>query len=231
MTTNIDSQEIAKFEALADEWWNPQGKLKTLHDINPIRLNFIQKYVDLADKRILDVGCGGGILTEALVQQGAKLTGIDLSTSAIEIARAHSHISGLSIDYRCLSVEELATQQASQYDIVTCMELLEHVPSPESIVHACATLAKPGATLIFSSINRNIKAYLQAILGAEYLLQLLPKGTHDYAKFIRPSELDEFAQTAGLTLTAMAGIGYRLSEKTYYLTDNVSVNYMALFTK
>lgn len=223
---NVDPQEIAKFDALAKNWWDPEGDFKPLHAINPLRLAFIQKFISLNKKNILDVGCGGGILTESMAELGGNVTGIDLAENVLEIARQHAKFKKLSIDYQKIDVETLATQQAEQYDIVTCMELLEHVPEPNKIIAACTQLAKPGGKLFFSTINRNVKAYLFAVVGAEYILKLLPKGTHDYSKFIRPSELADFARAAKLEVKDFAGISYQPFTQKYQLTDNIDVNYL-----
>ena len=228
---NIDHEEVNKFENLAEEWWNPTGKLKTLHDINPLRLSYVQNHATLSGQQLLDVGCGGGIFAEGLAKAGAKVTGIDLSAGALEAARHHAQINGLIMEYVQTTVESFATQHPARFDIVTCMELLEHVPDPASVIRACATLVKPGGKLFFSTINRNPKAYLYAILGAEYLLRMLPQGTHDYAKFIRPSELAAWAREAGLTVNEFKGLGYNLLTQEYSLTDDISVNYLVCVEK
>ncbi len=223
---NVDPAEIAKFSKLAQEWWNPFGSCKPLHDINPLRVNFIEKYTALKDKTVLDIGCGGGILTEALARAGSKVTAIDLAHEALEVAKAHAAEEQLTIDYRECSAEDLATEIPHHFDVITCMELLEHVPDPAKIVQAAARLLKPNGHLFFSTINRNIKAYLYAVVGAEYLLKLLPKGTHDYHKFLTPNEMFEMLQPEGLQLSHMAGIQYHPILKTYRLTSDVSVNYL-----
>lgn len=223
---NVDEAEITKFSNLANDWWNPFGDCKPLHDINPLRLSFIKKHTSLENKKILDVGCGGGILTESLARAGAKVGGIDLSVHAIEVAKQHAKEAGLTIDYQLASVESLAAENRAQYDVITCMELLEHVPDPQSVITACAALLKPNGQAFFSTLNRNPKSYLFSVIGAEYLLQLLPKGTHEYAKFIRPFELFEMLKEADLTLNNMAGLNYHPIFKTYRLSNDVSVNYL-----
>lgn len=226
-TINTDEQEIAKFTHLASDWWNPHGKLKTLHDINPLRLGYVLNHSSLVGKRVLDVGCGGGIFAESLAREGAIVTGIDMSDEALNVAREHSQQNNLTIDYLQITVEEFAQTHAGEFDVITCMELLEHVPDPVSIVNACAQLVKENGHLFFSTINRNPKAYLFAILGAEYLLQLLPKGTHEYAKFIKPSELSAWARNADLNVAELKGLSYNPLSREYFLSDDVSVNYLA----
>jgi 2-polyprenyl-6-hydroxyphenyl methylase/3-demethylubiquinone-9 3-methyltransferase len=228
---NLDPQEIAKFSQLATQWWDRDGSFKSLHDINPLRLSFIQKRVTLANKKVLDIGCGGGILSESLAQCGAQVTAIDMSADVLNAARLHQEQNPLGIDYRQIPAEEMALLHPAEFDVVTCMELLEHVPDPASLVKACSTLVKPGGAVFFSTINRNPKAYLFAVVGAEYLLNLLPKGTHDYAKFIRPSELTQWARDTHLTMQALQGMSYQLLTKQYYLTDDISVNYLAYCEK
>jgi 2-polyprenyl-6-hydroxyphenyl methylase/3-demethylubiquinone-9 3-methyltransferase len=228
---NIDQSEVAKFDAAAPRWWDTSGELKTLHEINPLRLSFIEKHCQLAGKKILDVGCGGGILAESLAAKEAQVTGIDMSEAALKVAKLHLLESQLTIDYQQITAEEFAEQQPACFDVITCMEMLEHVPHPESVVKACSELVKPGGTLFFSTISRNAKAYVHAILGAEYILKMLPKGTHDYQKFIRPSELARYTRKNDLQLEAMAGIKYNLVDKSYSLSDKVDVNYMACVTK
>jgi len=223
---NCDPQEVAKFEELATRWWDANGECKPLHDINPLRLAFIEQHAPLAGKQVLDVGCGGGILSEAMAAHGAQVTGIDMAASSLQVARLHLLESALEVDYQCITAEELAQRQAASFDTVTCMELLEHVPDPASLVAACARLVKPGGNVFFSTLNRNPKAYLLAVVGAEYLLRLLPKGTHDYARFIRPAELDAWMRRNGLTLRHMAGLGYNPLTRRYHLNDDVSVNYL-----
>lgn len=225
--SNVDAAEVAKFEALASRWWDRNSEFKPLHDINPLRANFIDEHSPVAGRKVLDVGCGGGILSEALAQRGAHVTGIDMGEAPLGVARLHARESGLTIDYRQTTAEALAEQEAGQYDIVTCLEMLEHVPDPASVIAACATLVKPGGHVYFSTINRNPKAYVFAIVGAEYVLKLLPKGTHDYRKFIRPSELSRWMRAAGLELKTLTGMTYNPLTRTYKLDPNdVSVNYL-----
>lgn len=223
---NADQNELDKFSQLAHRWWDPHSEFRPLHEINPLRLDWIDKIARINGKRILDVGCGGGILTESLATRGTQVTGIDLSEKALSVARLHLLESGHAVDYRRIAAEELAAQSPETYDIVTCMEMLEHVPDPASIVAACATLAKPGGHVFFSTLNRNPKSYLFAIIGAEYLLQLLPKGTHEYAKFIRPSELARWAKHAGLSPSELTGLNYNPLTRVYSLGGNTHVNYL-----
>lgn len=223
---NYDAAEINKFDHHANDWWNPFGSLKTLHAINPLRMNFILQHIHLENKNVLDVGCGGGILTESLAMHNAAVTGIDMSAAAIDAAKSHMLESNLTIDYQVSTVEELATQKENCFEVITCMELLEHVPDPVSVIKSCSQLIKQEGYIYFSTINRTLKAYLFAILGAEYILQLLPKGTHDYDKFIRPSELSNWIRKAGLTVVDMLGINYNPLSKEYSLTKNVDVNYL-----
>lgn len=225
--TNVDPAELAKFDELSARWWDREGDFKPLHELNPLRLNYIDERVKLMGKSVLDVGCGGGILAEAMAKRGAIVTGIDMAKGSLTVARLHQLESGTKIDYRQITAEELALQEPGAYDIVTCMELLEHVPDPVSLVRACATLVKPDGHVFFSTINRNPKAYLLAIVGAEYILRLLPKGTHDYGKFIRPSELDAWARQARLELLGLAGVSYNPLTAKYTLGANVDVNYIA----
>jgi len=234
MTTanpNVDPAELAKFGALAARWWDPTSEFKPLHDINPLRLNHIDKLVGLAGKRVIDVGCGGGILAESMAIKGADVTGIDLSEKPLMVAGLHkleTLAAGktLSLDYRLVAAEDLAQEQPAQFDCVTCLEMLEHVPDPASTIQACAALAKPGGWLFFSTINRNPKSFLFAIIGAEYVLQLLPKGTHEYRRFLTPGELANFVRSAGLTVTEFTGMTYNPFTKVYRLGNDVSVNYM-----
>lgn len=228
---NIDKEEIEKFNALATDWWNPASKTKMLHRLNPIRLQYIQNHVELKTKKVLDVGCGGGILTESLTQAGALVTGIDVSELMIKIARLHAKQNCLDINYQITSVELLAARQPNTYDIITCMELLEHVPKPSSVLQACATLLKPNGKAFFSTINRNIKSYLTAIIGAEYLLQLLPRGTHRYSKFIRPSELNTWGTHAHLQLRNIKGVRYNLMRDEFVFSNHVDINYLAYFQR
>jgi len=228
---NVDQSEIAKFSALAHRWWDPNSEFKPLHAINPLRLNWIKSFVNLEGKKVVDIGCGGGILAESIAQSGADTTGIDLSEKALKVAELHALEVGANLTYRAISAEDLAQEQAEQYDVVTCMEMLEHVPDPASVVRACAALCKPGGTLFFSTLNRNPKSYLFAIIGAEYVLRLLPKGTHEYAKFIKPSELVTFTRDARLDLLGMKGLGYNPLTQVYSLNDDVDVNYMIAVQK
>lgn len=225
--SNVDAAEIAKFEALASRWWDRNSEFKPLHDINPLRANYIDQRSPVAQRKLLDVGCGGGILAEAMAQRGADVTGIDMGEAPLSVARLHALETGVNVDYRKIAAETLATEAAGQYDIVTCLEMLEHVPDPSSIVNACAQLVKPGGDVYFSTINRNPKAYAFAILGAEYVLKLLPKGTHEYSKFIRPSELAKWLRQSGLELQDITGMTYNPLTKNYKLDpQDVSVNYL-----
>jgi 2-polyprenyl-6-hydroxyphenyl methylase/3-demethylubiquinone-9 3-methyltransferase len=224
---NADPLEIQKFSALAHRWWDPTSEFKPLHEINPLRLEWINARVPLAGKKVIDIGCGGGILTESMARRGASVTGIDLSEKALQVADLHSLESGVQVRYELISAEDMAAREAGQYDVVTCMEMLEHVPDPAAVVQACASLVKPGGHVFFSTLNRNPKSYLFAIIGAEYLLRLLPKGTHDYAKFITPAELAQSARNAGLDLDGFKGMSYNPLTKIYSLGKNTSVNYMA----
>lgn len=224
---NIDALEVAKFAQHAEHWWDPNGELKTLHDINPLRLGFILERTPLLGKKVLDVGCGGGILSESLAQQGAEVIGIDATPETIEAAKAHAaKQSNLNLSYKAITAEEMAQERGAEFDIVTCLELLEHVPDPQSLIHACAQLVKPGGNVFFSTLNRNPKAYLFAILGAEYFLKLLPRGTHDYAKFLRPSEVATFARKNDLQVQEFKGLSYNPLTKQYYLSEDISVNYL-----
>ncbi|MFN3883503.1 MAG: bifunctional 2-polyprenyl-6-hydroxyphenol methylase/3-demethylubiquinol 3-O-methyltransferase UbiG [Rhodocyclaceae bacterium] len=225
-TVNFDPQELAKFGDLAYRWWDPHSEFKPLHDINPLRLGWIDRHFGLAGKKALDVGCGGGLLTEGMAALGAEVMGIDLSEKALAVAQLHLHESGHEIDYRLVSAEALAAEIPASFDVVTCMEMLEHVPDPASTVRACATLVKPGGQVFFSTINRNPKAWLFAVVGAEYLLRLLPKGTHEYAKFLRPAELARFARQAGLEVEEIVGMSYNPLTRTYSLGSDTSVNYL-----
>jgi len=228
---NVDPAELQKFATLAHRWWDPNSEFKPLHEINPLRLNLIDQKAVLAGKRVLDVGCGGGILSESMALKGAQVTGIDLGEKALKVAQLHQLESGVEVDYRLISAEALATEMPQSFDVVTCMEMLEHVPDPAAVVKACATLVKPGGMVFFSTINRNPKAYLFAVIGAEYVLNLLPRGTHEYEKFIKPSELSAWSRRAGLSLTGMTGMRYNPLSKRYWLGDDVSVNYMLYTTK
>ena len=228
---NVDHAEVSKFEELAARWWDPHSEFKPLHEINPLRLSYLERFAPLAGKRILDVGCGGGILSESMAAKGAQVTGIDLGEAPLQVARLHLLESGLQVNYERIPVERLAAEQPASYDIVTCMEMLEHVPDPASVVHACSQLVKPGGHVFFSTINRNPKAYLFAIIGAEYLLRLLPKGTHDFSKFIRPSELTAWIRAAGLRNSDMTGLSYNPLTQVYALGRDVDVNYMVAAVK
>ncbi|MCP4594964.1 bifunctional 2-polyprenyl-6-hydroxyphenol methylase/3-demethylubiquinol 3-O-methyltransferase UbiG [Neptuniibacter sp.] len=224
---NIDPEEIAKFEELASKWWDRNSEFKPLHDINPLRVGFIDRIARLAEKKVLDVGCGGGILSESMAQRGAEVMGIDMGAAPLKVAKLHGLESGVNVSYKQITVEELAAEQPESFDVVTCMEMLEHVPDPSSIVQSCAKLCKPGGTVFFSTLNRNPKSYLFAILGAEKVLKLVPDGTHDFKKFIRPSELGGWIRQSGLSSTEMCGMTYNPLTKTYSLTPNdVDVNYM-----
>lgn len=228
---NVDDAEIRKFEALAARWWDPNSEFRPLHEINPLRMNYISRHINLAEKRVLDVGCGGGILAEAMAHHGAQVTAIDKAGASLSVARLHLLESNLEIDYLNSSAEELAAKQPESFDVVTCLEMLEHVPDPASVVAACKTLVKPGGWVFFSTINRNPKSYLFAIVGAEYVLNLLPRGTHEYAKFIRPSELAAWSRDAELTLKDQIGMGYNPLTKRYFLQNNVDVNYIACYQR
>lgn len=228
---NVDQSEIAKFSALAHRWWDPNSEFKPLHAINPLRLSWMKSFVNFEGKKVVDIGCGGGILAESIAQSGADTTGIDLSEKALKVAELHALEVGANLTYRAISAEDLAQEQPEQYDVVTCMEMLEHVPDPASVVRACAALCKPGGTLFFSTLNRNPKSYLFAIIGAEYILRLLPKGTHEYAKFIKPSELVHFTRAASLEILGMKGLVYNPITQVYSLNDDVDVNYMIAVRK
>jgi len=230
-TLNIDPIEIAKFEELASRWWDDQGEFKPLHEINPLRLRYIDERVGLANKKILDVGCGGGILSESMAVKGASVTAIDMGKAPLSVAKLHALESEVNIDYQQITAEEMAANHPGEFDAVTCMEMLEHVPDPASVIQACKTLVKPGGCVFFSTINRNPKAYAFAILGAEYVLNMLPKGTHDYDKFIRPSELDEWARHAELELQDITGLSYNPFTKIYKLSRDVNVNYMTHYIR
>lgn len=229
--SNVDQLEIQKFEALASRWWDPNSEFKPLHDINPLRMNYISQAINLADKRVLDIGCGGGILSEAMAHHGARVTAIDMADAPLAVARLHQLESGLKIDYQKIATEEFAAANPEQFDVVTCLEMLEHVPAPASIVQACEQLVKPGGLVFFSTINRNPKSYLFAVVGAEYLLNLLPRGTHEYGKFIKPSELAAWCRDAGLDLCDQTGMGYNPITKNYSLQKNLDVNYLAHYRK
>jgi len=224
--TNADPVELEKFSQLAHRWWDPNSEFKPLHDINPLRLGYIDRHAGLAGKTVLDVGCGGGILSEGMAGLNARVTGIDLSDKALQVARLHLLESGKQVDYRSIAAEQLAEEQPANYDVVTCLEMLEHVPDPQSTVTACTRLVKPGGWVFFSTLNRNPKSYLFAVIGAEYILNLLPRGTHDYAKFLKPSELARFCRNAGLNLVDLTGMSYNPLTRTYTLGRDTDVNYM-----
>jgi len=229
--TNVDQQEVAKFDALADTWWDPTGPMKPLHQLNPLRLAFIQEHAALMNQTVCDIGCGAGILTESLAREKAITTGLDQSKQAIQAAIQHAKTQSLDIQYHCESIESFSQTHAEQFDVFTCMEMLEHVPDPAKMIEDCASLLKPGGICFFSTINRKPKAFLQAIIGAEYIMQLLPKGTHHYRKFIRPSELNRWAEAAGLKLVTLTGIHYHLFSDTFDFTNDVSVNYLTCYVK
>ena len=226
-TTNADPQELAKFSELAHRWWDPESEFRPLHQINPLRLDWISGLVPLAGKKVLDVGCGGGILSDAMARRGADVLGIDLASKPLKVAQLHAMEAGTpSVRYREVAAEALAAESPAAFDVVTCMEMLEHVPDPSSVVRACATLVKPGGWVFFSTINRNPKSFLFAIVGAEHVLKLLPKGTHEYARFIRPSELTRWCRDTGLDATATRGLEYNPITRRYWLSADTSVNYM-----
>jgi 2-polyprenyl-6-hydroxyphenyl methylase/3-demethylubiquinone-9 3-methyltransferase len=223
---NADPAELAKFDQLAHRWWDPQGEFRPLHEINPLRLEWIDRHAPLAGKRVLDVGCGGGILTEAMAQRGARVTGIDLSDKALRVAELHLHESRLSVMYEKTSVEDFAARRAGEFDVVTCMELLEHVPEPAAMVAACAHLVRAGGQVFFSTINSNPRSYLFAVIGAEYLLRLLPRGTHDYLRFVKPSELARWSHASGLRPDELVGMSYNPITRRYRLGADCGVNYL-----
>ncbi|NBC13447.1 MAG: bifunctional 2-polyprenyl-6-hydroxyphenol methylase/3-demethylubiquinol 3-O-methyltransferase UbiG [Gammaproteobacteria bacterium] len=227
-TPNIDASEIHKFEEIASRWWDPESEFKPLHEINPLRLGYVQSHVKLTDKKVLDVGCGGGILAEAMATAGAEVTGIDMGEEPLRVAELHTLETGVEVDYRQITAEALADDMPGAFDVVTCMEMLEHVPDPGSVVDACARLVRPGGHVFFSTLNRNPKSYLFAIVGAEYMLNLLPHGTHDYARFIRPAELDRWVRATDLRIVDLAGLTYNPVTRVYRLAPkDISVNYMA----
>lgn len=228
-SANIDPIEIAKFEQLAARWWDRNSEFKPLHEINPLRLDFIKKHVDINNRKVLDVGCGGGILSESMALSGAKVTGIDMGKAPLSVAKLHLLESGAEVDYRQITVEQLAESEAGQYDIVTCMEMLEHVPDPASVIAACKRLVSENGYVFFSTINRNPKSYLFAILGAEYILRLLPKGTHEYSKFIKPSELDAWARQTHMQLAEIKGMTYNPFNQSYKLGRDTDVNYLVAY--
>lgn len=228
---NVDDAEVAKFEALASRWWDPHSEFKPLHDINPLRLDYIDQRAGLSGKRVLDVGCGGGILSESMAARGARVCGIDMGRAPLNVARLHALETGVEMDYRKITVEALADEVPASFDVVTCLELLEHVPDPNSVVAACSRLVRPGGQVFFSTINRNPKSLLLAIIGAEYILKLLPKGTHDYKKFIKPSELSRYARQASLQVRDLTGMQYNPFSRVYRLGPDVDVNYLMHCTK
>ena len=228
---NIDPDEISKFESLADHWWDRRGALKALHDINPLRLGYIDRYVSLNNKRVLDVGCGGGILAEAMAEKGANVTGIDMCRASLDVAQEHMVKMGYSISYRQIPVELLSESEPMSYDAVVCLELLEHVPSPVRIVQACRSLVRPGGWVIFATLNRNLKSFLFAIIGAEYLLGLVAKGTHSYHRFVKPVELTAWGQSCGLDLVDVTGLHYNPFTRKYALGGNTHVNYLMAFQR
>jgi 2-polyprenyl-6-hydroxyphenyl methylase/3-demethylubiquinone-9 3-methyltransferase len=229
---NVDAQELAKFSELAHRWWDPESEFRPLHQINPLRLDWLDGLAGLAGKRVVDVGCGGGILAEAMARRATGVTGIDLAARPLGVARLHALEAGVSnIEYREIAAEALATESPAGYDVVTCMEMLEHVPDPASTVRACAAMVKPGGWVFFSTLNRNPKSFLFAIVGAEYVLKLLPKGTHEFARFIRPSELARYAREAGLEMQGMKGMEYNPFTRRYWLSGNTSVNYLVACRK
>jgi len=231
MNHNVDQQELDKFNQLASRWWDPQGEFKPLHRMNPLRLHYINSRTSLNQQSVVDVGCGGGLLTEGMAQLGADVCGIDLAGDALDVAKLHLHESGLVINYEEISVEEFAQKRPGGYDIVTCLEMLEHVPEPASVISACVKLLKPGGSVYFSTINRTAKSYLMAIVGAEYILKLLPQGTHDHKKFIRPSELDKWARQSGLMLKHSTGMHYNPVTEQFWLAPDLDVNYISWFVK
>ena len=230
-TDNVDAAEVAKFNALASRWWDPEGDFRPLHEINPLRLDWIRQHVILADKAVVDIGCGGGILTESLAVAGADVIGIDMADGPLSVAKLHRAESGVSVTYEQMTAEALAASKPAKFDVVTCLEMLEHVPDPSQVIRSCAELVKPGGDVFFSTINRNPKAFVFAIVGAEYLLKLLPAGTHAYEKFIRPSELEEWARIAGLELRSSIGMHYNPLTKDYSLGPNLDVNYLMHFQR
>jgi len=228
---NVDAAELAKFEAMAQRWWDPAGEFRPLHDLNPTRIDYIDARAGLAGRRVLDVGCGGGLVAEAMAQRGADVTGIDMARGPLDVAKLHAMESGVKVDYRLASAEQLAGESPASFDVVTCLEMLEHVPRPSEVVAALARLVRPGGHVICSTINRGPKAFMLAIVGAEYFLRLLPPGTHEYARFIRPSELVRFGRQAGLQLSDLAGIEYDPFSRRAKITGDTSVNYLAHFLR
>lgn len=229
---NADPQELAKFSDLAHKWWDPESEFRPLHQINPLRLDWIDQFAAIAGKNVVDVGCGGGILAESMARKGADVLGVDLADKPLKVAQLHAMEGGVAnLDYRSISAEDLATEQPAAFDVVTCMEMLEHVPSPASIVEACSRLVKPGGWVFFSTLNRNPKSYLLAVVGAEYVLNMLPRGTHDYDKFIKPSELARMTRTVGLNTVTVTGMTFNPLTQVYKLTDDTDVNYLVATRK
>jgi len=228
---NVDQAEVAKFDALASRWWDPGGEFRSLHEINPLRLDWIRQHVQLSGADVVDIGCGGGILAESMAAANATVTGIDMAGGALAVARLHLHESKADVEYRQATAEELAAEEAGSFDLVTCLEMLEHVPDPAQVIQSCAELVKPGGHVFFSTINRNPKSFAFAIVGAEYVLKLLPAGTHEYEKFIRPSELESWARHAGLSLQDSIGMHYNPLTKVYSLGENLDVNYLMYFRR
>ena len=228
---NVDDAEVAKFNALASRWWDPDGDFRPLHEINPLRLDWIRQHAELSGKRVLDIGCGGGILTEAMAAAGAEVTGIDMAEAPLTVARLHKAESGAEVSYERSTAEAMAAARPGEFDVVTCLEMLEHVPDPARVIRSCAELVKPGGQVFFSTINRNPKSFVFAIVGAEYVLRLLPAGTHEYARFIRPSELEEWARPAGLELRASTGMHYNPFTREYSLGPGLDVNYLMFFER
>lgn len=233
ITRNIDAEEVQKFSSIASRWWDTSGEFRPLHEINPLRLNYIMDCADgLFDKNVIDVGCGGGILSESMAKAGAKVTGIDASKEALQVAKLHGLESGIKVDYHYSTAEDFAQQNAEAFDVVTCLEMLEHVPQPEKVIEACSQLCKPGGLVFFSTLNKNIKAYLMAIVGAEYIMNIVPKGTHDFEKFIKPSVLLRAAEKVGLKAKSITGLHLNPLSNAYYLSDkNVDVNYIVCCEK
>lgn len=228
---NVDPQELAKFEAMAQRWWDPAGEFRPLHDLNPLRLDYIEARAGLSGRDVLDIGCGGGLVAEGMARRGARVTGIDLAAGPLQVARLHALESAVQVDYRLESAEALAAAAPASFDVVTCLEMLEHVPEPSAIVRAAASLVRPGGHIVFSTINRTARAFALAIVGAEYVLGLLPRGTHEYARFIRPSELARWARDAGLELSNLTGLDYDPFSRKGRLTGDTGVNYLAHFTR
>lgn len=230
-TANVDPAEVAKFDALASRWWDPDGDFRPLHQINPLRLDWIREQVDLRNKTVVDIGCGGGILSESMALAGASVTGIDMAPAPLKVARLHQAETGVDVNYEQSTAEDLAAARAGDFDVVTCLEMLEHVPDPSAVIRCCAQLVKPGGHVFFSTINRSAKAFMFAIVGAEYLLRLLPAGTHEFDKFIRPAELEEWARNGGLALRASTGMHYNPLSKAYSLGPGLDVNYLMSFRR